>query len=110
MIAPAKALRPHLDVEKAGTITCPKCQFSTRVLDSRLGPKNSVRRRRSCCSSLCLHRFTTYEVTFADQPLSAEALVALVDGVAAAGQDLAERLAKLTEAAQANAKLASLEP
>jgi transcriptional repressor NrdR len=38
---------------------CPICRASTKVLDSRDGRDESVRRRRQCLS--CAHRFTTWE-------------------------------------------------
>ena len=46
---------------------CPSCGHdtpydpgnSTRVIDSRSAPNNTVRRRRKC--RVCDHRFTTYE-------------------------------------------------
>lgn len=38
-------------------------------MDSRGGPNNSVRRRRACCNSQCLHRMTTYELVVDNAPM-----------------------------------------
>ena len=38
---------------------CPRCDSSTRTLETRRVPDGAVRRRRECGS--CGHRFTTYE-------------------------------------------------
>ncbi|HET9120308.1 MAG TPA: ATP cone domain-containing protein [Solirubrobacterales bacterium] len=40
-------------------MTCPRCDSSTRTLETRRVPDGAVRRRRECTS--CGHRFTTYE-------------------------------------------------
>ena len=40
-------------------VNCPRCQASTRTLETRRVPDGAVRRRRECSS--CGHRFTTYE-------------------------------------------------
>lgn len=49
---------------------CPKCDFEdSRVIDSReskVGPKNAIRRRRVCFSPKCDHRWTTYEIAAED--------------------------------------------
>src|SRR5687768_15910612 len=38
---------------------CPSCSGSTRVLDTRVAPGGSIRRRREC--EACAERVTTYE-------------------------------------------------
>lgn len=38
---------------------CPACSGQTKVLDSRVAPGGSIRRRREC--EACGERFTTYE-------------------------------------------------
>ena len=38
---------------------CPRCDSSTKTLETRRVPDGAVRRRRECTS--CGHRFTTYE-------------------------------------------------
>jgi transcriptional repressor NrdR len=40
-------------------VTCPRCDSSTKTLETRRVPDGAVRRRRECTS--CGHRFTTYE-------------------------------------------------
>jgi transcriptional repressor NrdR len=40
-------------------VTCPRCDSSTKTLETRRVPDGAVRRRRECSS--CGHRFTTYE-------------------------------------------------
>ena len=44
---------------------CPRCMSDSRVLESRKLP-DAIRRRRSCSSHDCSHRWTTYEVAAAD--------------------------------------------
>lgn len=65
----AKALKPYLDRDRSTVLSCPKCGGATRVLDSRNGPQNTVRRRRGCCTSACLHRMTTYELIVENAPI-----------------------------------------
>jgi transcriptional repressor NrdR len=40
-------------------VNCPRCDSSTKTLETRRVPDGAVRRRRECTS--CGHRFTTYE-------------------------------------------------
>src|SRR4051794_30869637 len=40
-------------------VHCPRCDASTKTLETRRVPDGAVRRRRECGS--CGHRFTTYE-------------------------------------------------
>jgi transcriptional repressor NrdR len=40
-------------------VNCPRCDSSTKTLETRRVPDGAVRRRRECSS--CGHRFTTYE-------------------------------------------------
>jgi transcriptional repressor NrdR len=40
-------------------VNCPRCNSSTKTLETRHVPDGAVRRRRECSS--CGHRFTTYE-------------------------------------------------
>lgn len=40
-------------------MTCPRCDSTTKTLETRRVPDGAVRRRRQCSS--CGHRFTTYE-------------------------------------------------
>ena len=40
-------------------MNCPRCDSSTKTLETRRVPDGTVRRRRECTS--CGHRFTTYE-------------------------------------------------
>jgi C4-type Zn-finger protein len=41
-------------------MACPACgKLGTAVVDSRMAPKNTIRRSRACCA--CGFRFTTYE-------------------------------------------------
>jgi transcriptional repressor NrdR len=40
-------------------VNCPRCDSSTKTLETRRVPDGAVRRRREC--TLCGHRFTTYE-------------------------------------------------
>lgn len=40
-------------------MNCPRCDSSTKTLETRRVPDGSLRRRREC--SKCGHRFTTYE-------------------------------------------------
>src|SRR5215213_11333375 len=40
-------------------MNCPRCDASTKTLETRRVPDGAVRRRRECSS--CAHRFTTYE-------------------------------------------------
>ena len=40
-------------------MNCPRCESSTKTLETRRVPDGAVRRRRECTS--CGHRFTTYE-------------------------------------------------
>jgi transcriptional repressor NrdR len=40
-------------------VNCPRCNSSTKTLETRRVPDGAVRRRRECTS--CGHRFTTYE-------------------------------------------------
>ena len=40
-------------------MNCPRCDSSTKTLETRRVPDGAVRRRRECTS--CGHRFTTYE-------------------------------------------------
>jgi transcriptional repressor NrdR len=40
-------------------VNCPRCDSSTKILETRRVPDGAVRRRRECTS--CGHRFTTYE-------------------------------------------------
>jgi hypothetical protein len=65
----AKALAPYLDRDRSTCMSCPKCGGATRVIDSREGPDNSIRRRRGCCTSTCLERMTTYEVIVNNAPV-----------------------------------------
>ena len=44
---------------------CPRCDSSTKTLETRRVPDGAVRRRRECPS--CGHRFTTYERAVPDQ-------------------------------------------
>lgn len=54
-----KKLRFKPFIRKAkNSITCPKCDGLTRVLDSRATDANEVWRRRICSEG---HRFTTVE-------------------------------------------------
>jgi transcriptional repressor NrdR len=40
-------------------VNCPRCDSSTKTLETRRAEAKSVRRRRECTA--CGHRFTTYE-------------------------------------------------
>jgi transcriptional repressor NrdR len=40
-------------------VNCPRCDSTTKTLETRRVPDGAVRRRRECSS--CDHRFTTYE-------------------------------------------------
>ena len=40
-------------------MTCPRCDSTTKTLETRRVPDGAVRRRRQCSS--CGHRFTTYD-------------------------------------------------
>ena len=40
-------------------MNCPRCDSTTKTLETRRVPDGAVRRRRECSS--CGHRFTTYE-------------------------------------------------
>jgi transcriptional repressor NrdR len=40
-------------------VNCPRCDSSTKTLETRRVPDGAIRRRRECSS--CGHRFTTYE-------------------------------------------------
>jgi transcriptional repressor NrdR len=40
-------------------VNCPRCDSTTKTLETRRVPDGAVRRRRECSS--CGHRFTTYE-------------------------------------------------
>jgi transcriptional repressor NrdR len=40
-------------------VNCPRCDSSTKTLETRHVPDGAIRRRRECSS--CGHRFTTYE-------------------------------------------------
>jgi transcriptional repressor NrdR len=40
-------------------VNCPRCDSSTKTLETRRVPDGATRRRRECSS--CGHRFTTYE-------------------------------------------------
>jgi transcriptional repressor NrdR len=40
-------------------VNCPRCDSSTKTLETRRVPDGALRRRRECSS--CGHRFTTYE-------------------------------------------------
>lgn len=41
-------------------MNCPKCGGELRVINSRIAPANTVRRRRECRA--CGYRFTIYEI------------------------------------------------
>jgi hypothetical protein len=98
-----------LDQDKLTGISCPKCDFATRVMDSRPGPEgeNSIRRRRLCCSSSCGHRFTTYELVGEQSPaVSPAAMLVLIEQLERAAQILTDRVAILKGAAQLAGRLA----
>jgi transcriptional repressor NrdR len=40
-------------------VNCPRCDSTTKTLETRRVPDGAIRRRRECSS--CGHRFTTYE-------------------------------------------------
>jgi transcriptional repressor NrdR len=40
-------------------VNCPRCDSSTKTLETRRVPDGALRRRRQCTE--CSHRFTTYE-------------------------------------------------
>jgi transcriptional repressor NrdR len=40
-------------------VNCPRCDSSTKTLETRRVPDGAIRRRRECTE--CGHRFTTYE-------------------------------------------------
>jgi transcriptional repressor NrdR len=48
-----------------GGVNCPRCDSSTRTLETRRAPDGAAVRRRRVCSS-CGHRFTTYERAVAE--------------------------------------------
>ena len=47
-------------------MNCPRCDSTTKTLETRRVPDGAVRRRRECSS--CGHRFTTYERAVPETP------------------------------------------
>jgi transcriptional repressor NrdR len=47
-------------------VNCPRCDASTRTLETRRVPDGATRRRRECPD--CGHRFTTYERAVPETP------------------------------------------
>ncbi len=47
-------------------MNCPRCNSSTKTLETRHVPDGAVRRRRECTE--CRHRFTTYERAVPESP------------------------------------------
>jgi hypothetical protein len=82
------------------TMTCPKCQGSTRCVDSRGGPRNSIRRRRRCMT--CEHRFSTYETRLEETPLPPSAVLFLIGEVELAANETLARLARLRQGLEAS--------
>jgi transcriptional repressor NrdR len=47
-------------------VHCPRCNSSTKTLETRRVPDGAIRRRRECTE--CGHRFTTYERAVPETP------------------------------------------
>jgi transcriptional repressor NrdR len=47
-------------------VTCPRCDSTTKTLETRRVPDGALRRRRECTS--CGHRITTYERAVPETP------------------------------------------
>ena len=47
-------------VERGEVMVCPECGYNTYIIDTRIRPDETIRRRRQCVE--CKYRFTTVEV------------------------------------------------
>ena len=56
---------------------CPKCNATTKVVNSRVYSDGFIKRRRAC---KCGHRLTTVEIPWSDDPRFAEQLAWVIEG------------------------------
>jgi hypothetical protein len=102
-------LAAKIDKDDGCGMRCPKCDYATRVVDSRQGSANSIRRRRMCLSSACQHRVTTYECIYTEgAPIDEAQLSRLMVAIAGAADELRARIQAINSALAAAATLSEL--